>query len=168
MIVRSLGFTAAVSLALAGASGPAGAAPAAFDPAAFFTGKTVSSGTLKEMFSAAKPTRVATVGSMRADGTLVLDQDVAIGSDPVRHRVWKLRETAPGRFTGSISDATSPVSGRVAGDTLTLSYTLEGGLKVAQTLTLAPGGQSAHNAMTVRKFGVVVARLSETIRRQGR
>ena len=34
-----------------------------------------------------------------------------------------------------------------------------------QLLDLAPDGQSTHNRMRFRKFGVVVARLDETIRR---
>ena len=42
----------------------------------------------------------------------------------------------------------------------------EGRLPTDQWLTLAPDGQSAHNILIVRKFGVTVAVLDETIRRQ--
>jgi len=136
-----------------------------FDPAAFFTGRTVSQGTLSQIFASDKRTNVTTFGTLRGPGDMELDQQVQIGDQPVRNRTWRLRETTPGRFAGTITDA-GPVTGSVAGDALTLTYTLDNNLNVHQVVTVNPGGQSAENVMRIRRFGITVARLTETIRRE--
>jgi len=135
-------------------------------PVTFFTGTTVSRGNIKEMLSAAKPTRAVSVGTLQPDGSLIIEQTVEIGDDPVRNRTWRLREMDDGKITGTISDATSPVKGTISGNVMKLSYKLKGGLKVGQVLTIAADGKSCSNEMKVRKFGIVVARLSETITRK--
>ena len=141
----------------------------AFDPAAFFTGRTTSEGTLSQIFSSTRTTRVSTFGTRQRNGDMVLEQDVQIGDEPMRHRVWRLRETTPGRFSGTISDAADDLEGTLAGDTLTLTYTMDNHLGVHQVITVNPGGQSAQNVMRIKRFGITVARLRETIvRREGR
>ena len=144
----------------------AGSATAEVDPVTFFTGTTVSNGTIKEAFSSQKTTRATSVGTLQSDGSLVITQTVEIGDDPVRKRTWRLRELAGGKVTGSISDATSPVKGQINGNAMTLTYKLEGGLKVNQVLTMNPDGKTCKNEMKIRKFGIVVARLSEVISRK--
>lgn len=139
-----------------------------FDPAAFFTGRTTSEGTLKQILSSTKTTRVTTFGTRLAGGDMLLEQDVQIGDQPVRHRTWRLRESSPGRFTGTISDAADDLEGTLSGDTLTLTYTMDNHLGVHQVITVQPGGQSASNVMRIRRFGITVARLRETIRREAR
>ncbi|MCL6250495.1 DUF3833 domain-containing protein [Altererythrobacter sp. KTW20L] len=164
---RTMKLTMA-ALALVGSAGlHAQSAPraATFDPAAFFTGRTVSQGTLSQIFSSTKETNVTTFGTLRAPGDMELDQQVTIGNEPTRQRTWRLRETAPGRFAGTITDA-GPVSGSVSGNALTLTYTLDNNLNVHQVVTVNPGGQSAENVMRIRRFGITVARLTETIRRE--
>ena len=146
----------------------AAAAPApagrAFDPVAFFTGRTTGQGFLKKAFSARQATRVT--GSGRVEGgALLLDQTVAIAGEPTRQRHWRLRQAAPGRWSGSISDAKGPVAASAAGMVLTIRYTSDEGMGVAQTVTLAPDGRSARNRMKIRKFGLTVATIDETIRR---
>ena len=42
---------------------------------------------------------------------------------------------------------------------------MKGGLKAEQWLYLKRGGQVAENVMVIRKFGIPVARLTETITR---
>ncbi|MFC3096813.1 DUF3833 family protein [Alteraurantiacibacter palmitatis] len=162
---------AAPALALALLAGSAtlnaqpAASPARFDPAAFFTGRTTSEGTLTQIFASDKVTRVTTFGTRQASGDMVLDQQVQIGEQPVRNRTWRLRETTSGRFTGTISDAANDLTGTLAGNTLTLTYTMDNNLNVHQVITANPGGQSAQNVMRIRRFGITVARLTETIRR---
>lgn len=138
---------------------------ARFDPVAFFTGPTASEGTLSQILSSTKPTRVTTFGVRQANGDMVLEQDVKIGDQPVRHRVWRLRETSPGRYAGTISDAATDVTGRLEGNQLTLTYTMDNNLGVHQVITARPGGQVADNVMRIRRFGITVARLRETIRK---
>lgn len=164
---RAMKMTAAVLVLLGSAGLHAQSTPraATFDPAAFFTGRTVSQGTLTQIFASDKATNVTTFGTLRGPGDMELEQTVQIGDQPERHRIWRLRETTPGRFAGSITDA-GPVTGSVAGDALTLTYTLDNNLNVHQVVTVDPGGQSAVNVMRIRRFGFTVARLTETIRRQ--
>ena len=162
----------AASLLLAAALVPASTALHAqattrFDPAAFFTGRTTSEGTLSQIFASDKTTRVSTFGTRLRNGDMELQQDVTIGDQPTRHRVWRLRETSPGRFTGTISDAANDLSGSLNGNTLTLTYTRDNNLGVHQEITVQPGGQSAVNVMRIRRFGITVARLREVIRRAG-
>lgn len=142
------------------------AAPARFDPAAFFTGLTESEGTLSQIFTSDRATRVSTFGTRQRNGEMVLEQDVQIGDEASRHRTWRLRETTPGRFSGTISDAADDLTGTLSGNTLTLTYTMDNNLGVHQVITANPGGQSALNVMRIRRFGITVARLEETIRRR--
>jgi Protein of unknown function (DUF3833) len=166
---RALGFALAFACALsplhiAAASIAAPAAPA-FDPVAFFTGLTEGVGQLKKAFSPVHRTAVHGRGVVRADGVLVLDQRVEEQGEALRVRQWQLRQTSPGHFSGSLSDASGPVSATISGGRLAIHYTMSGGMKVDQLLTMEPGGQSARHVMKVSKFGMTVATLNETIRR---
>lgn len=154
---------AALTLAVAVAAAAPPAAP--FDPVAFFTGPTEGAGRLKKVMAGSHKTRVRSHGSVRADGALVLEQTVEEEGEPDRTRRWVLRRTAPGAFSGTISDAKGPVSVSVAGATMTVRYTMTTGIAVAQTVTVAPGGRTARNLMKFRKFGVTVATLDEVIRK---
>jgi hypothetical protein len=130
----------------------------------FFSGNSEGDGTLKLPFSH-EQVHVRSSGHLAHDGTLILDQAVAAGTKAVRQRQWRIREVAPGRYSGTLSDAASPVVGERIGDRLRLRFRMKGGLAAEQWLAVAPDGQTARNRMTVRKFGIVVARLDETIRR---
>ena len=183
--MRTLSIRPALALALAAAAAfalaamappPAEAAtPAAvaaaetFDPVAFFSGATEGRGQLKKVMSAAQKTHATGFGTLRRDGTMVIDQRVVITGEPVTTRQWLLRPAGPGRFAGTYSDTPGPgampVAASVSGPRLTMRYSMPGKLSVEQVMTLAPGGQSARNVMKIRKFGIVVATLDETIRR---
>ncbi|MEO5706736.1 MAG: DUF3833 family protein [Alteraurantiacibacter sp.] len=165
---RSFGMalTLGVLVASTALHAQSAATPARFDPAAFFTGRTTSEGTLSQIFTSRKTTRVSTFGTRQRNGDMVLEQDVTIGDQPTRHRTWRLRETTPGHFTGTISDAADDLTGTLSGNTLTLTYTMDNHLGVHQVITAQPGGQSARNVMRIRRFGITVARLEEVIRRE--
>jgi hypothetical protein len=137
----------------------------AFDPIAFFTGATRGTGRLKVALKPGEAIDVRGAGRVEPDGTLVLRQTVERhGRDPER-REWRIRQTALGRYTGTLSSATGPVDGRIEKGRLKLSYKMKGGLSATQWLTAAADGQSAQNRMTVRRLGVPVATINETIRR---
>jgi hypothetical protein len=166
----TLRLAGAFALALGGTFAPVCKAAeaslaAVYDPVAFFTGSTEGQGQLKKVFSGAHRTVTHGRGVVRADGMLVLDHRVEVQGEPVRLRQWQLRQTAPGRFGGSMSEASGPVSGTLAGNRLTMRYTMRGGMRVEQVLTISAGGQSASNIMKISKFGITVATLTETIRR---
>ncbi len=152
-----------LSLVLAGCGAPAPAAPPTFDPLAFFTGASRGEGTLKVMTKQSVPIRVESQGHLDGKGGIILDQIVREGSKPARQRRWVLRPTSPTTMTGTITDNPGPVRGRLDGNRLLLNYTMKGGLKAEQVLTIQPGGRSLINRMTVRKFGLPVAHVKEVI-----
>ncbi|WP_420606306.1 DUF3833 family protein [Novosphingopyxis sp.] len=164
-------FLAAFALALSACIGqvqaPDLAAPTPrFDALAFFEGHGEGTGTLDKLVGKSERTRVSSEGTRLADGSLRLVQHVTEGDKPERKRTWNIRETAPGRYAGTLTDAAGPVTGESEGNRLHLAYRMKGGLGVDQWLYLEPGGRVAQNRMKVSKLGVAVARLDETIRKQ--
>ena len=136
-----------------------------FDPAIFFAGNTHGDGQLRIALSGTKTVRVDGHGRSEPDGTLVLDQKVDDGGPKPKQREWRLRQTAPGHWTGTLTDANGPVSAITQGNTLHIAYPMKGGLKVEQWLYLQPDGKTALNRMSVSEKGMGVAGLEETIRR---
>ncbi|KQN26840.1 hypothetical protein ASE86_04635 [Sphingomonas sp. Leaf33] len=135
-----------------------------FAPLAFFTGHSVGEGVLRVTLSHARRVHVVSDGEVDPDGTLVLVQHVKEGSKPPRERTWHMRELGGGRFAVSLSDAIGPVEADVAGNRLHLRFRGKGGLGIEQWIYRQPGGDTALNRMVVRKFGLPVASLRETIR----
>jgi hypothetical protein len=104
-------------------------------------------------------------GRIDQSGALVLDQEVDDADGPLKHREWKMRSLGRGRYAATLSDATGPVVGTVEGNTLRLAFPAKGGLRIWQVLVLSSDGRSARNRLTIRKMGIVVAKLYETITR---
>ena len=141
-------------------------APAAgLDPLAFFTGRTRGDGQLKVIMKAPVPISVDSRGKPDGHGGIVLDQIIREGSKPLRSRRWVLHPTSPTTLSGTLTDAASPVRGSVSGRVLRLYYTRKDGLRASHVLTLQPGGQAMTNHMTVKRLGLVVARVEEIIRK---
>lgn len=173
----ALMLAACVSAPQALAPIPQAAAPR-FDPFVFFAGESAGTGTLALPRAADRPVRVASRGRIITETTresawaapprrvLVLDQTIREGEKPARTRQWRLHEIAPGRYSGTLSDAISPVTGEARGNLLVLEFMIPGSFKVRQELTLAPDGQRARNVMRVSQLGVTAAVLVEDIVRQ--
>ena len=140
-------------------------APRALDAIRFFDGMTEGQGVLKVAMRSPVTIRVQSRGQVETDGTLSVRQIVSEGDKPARTREWRIRELSPGRYAGTLSDAVGPVVGETVGNRLHLRFRTKNGLDAEQWLTLAPGGRSANNVMRVRKFGLTVASLDETIRK---
>ncbi len=132
----------------------------------FFTGRTEGRATLRVIMRKPTPVAVHGMGRVESDGTLVLDQIVGEAGKPPKKRQWRIRETSPDHYAGTLSDATGGVTGVARGDHLVLRFTMKGGFRAKQFLTLRPDGQSAHNVMVVRKMGMTVAVLDEVITRE--
>ncbi len=163
-------FLLALPLLLAACvAAPRPAAPDAAAPAfpvfAFFEGRSAGEGRLKIAFQSPRPVSVQSRGRIEKDRTLLLEQVIREGDKPARTRAWRIREVSPGRFSGTLTDASGPVKAEVRHNRLHISFRMKGGFDADQWLTLASGGRSAHNVMVVRKFGVTVAALDETIRK---
>ena len=137
-----------------------------FDPVVFFTGDTEGNGRLKVMTSRGKTMHVIGHGALQEDGVLVLDQTVMTQGDHATTRQWRIRQTAPDHYAGTLTGASGPVTLDVAENRLRIRYRAKGGLRFSQRLTLEPGGQQARNVMHVRKLGMVVATIRETIMRR--
>lgn len=142
------------------------AAGEAFDAVAFFTGVTHGEGQLKQALKREKRVTVASVGRADKDGLLLLDQKVAIEGEPLRLRHWRLRETSPGRYTGTISDATGPVDAQTMGRSMRIRYTAKDGVKVETWLTSLPGGRTVQNKTSFTKWGLKVGSLTERIEKR--
>lgn len=136
-----------------------------FPVMSFFEGRTEGSGVLKVAMRSPQPISVQSHGRIGAGETLSVHQTIVEGDKPARTREWRIREVAPGRYSGTLSDASGPVTGEATGNRLHLTFRMNGGLDAEQWLTLAPDGRSARNVMIVRKFGLTVATLEETIRK---
>jgi len=156
-------------LAVAFIGGSADAAPpppsasTGFDPLAFFAGRTHGDGCLKVLLSRCRKVTVEGSGKAGTDGSLIIDQDVTEGSKPTRHRQWTLKQISPGVFIGVLSDASGPVRAVSYPDRLEIAFGMKGGLRARQVLKLDPSGRVASNHLSIRKLGIVVATLDETI-----
>ena len=145
---------------------PALAAPASAEsPLAFFEGRTVSEGTTKIVMRKPYKARSQGVGRIEADGSLHLVQQVEENDEPRKERRWRIRQVAPNRFTGTMSDAVGPVAVDKVGGRFRFRFKMRGGLSVEQWLTPLADGLSARSTLTVKKFGIAVASGEALIRR---
>lgn len=151
-----------------GASGRPGLASDAptFDVARAFVGASAGEGRLKIAFRKTRPVHVQSTGHQTEDGTIVVDQIITEPGRKATTRQWRLREVAPGRYAGSLSDAAGPVEGAVRGNCLELRFRMKGDLTAHQWLFAMPDGRTVQNRMSIRKSGILVARLHETITRR--
>ena len=134
----------------------------------FFLGRTEGKGTIKGPLSRRTGLNEVGVGKIDGDGTLVLDQRVQREGHPVEIRQWRIRKLRDGRYAGTLSDAKGPITAEVNGNCLHLKYTIaKGNYGTEQYVYLQPGGRVAINRMIVRKFGLTVATVEETIRKVG-
>jgi hypothetical protein len=129
----------------------------------FFAGGPQGRGALKVILSGSKSIAVHDSGQIEPDGTLILNQRVEEQGKPAKRRQWRVPESLPGRYAGTLTDAAGPVAGEVTRSRLHLSFPMDGGLRVDQWLDLASDGRYARNHMVVRKLGIVVAKLEERI-----
>ena len=139
-------------------------AHAAFNPVDFFQGKTRGDGVLKIIFQSAKRMTVDSEGRTEKDGSLLLEQTIHEPGKPPRTRYWRLRETGPNRYEGSLTDAASAVRVDVDKDSVRIRYKGKDHLDFDQLLT-PDGPRQVHNSMRVKRFGFTVAHFEETIRK---
>lgn len=104
-------------------------------------------------------------GTLGADGGLVLVQRIEQEGRKTRTRRWTLHATGPFTYDGALSDAVGPVQAEAVGGLLHIRFKTKGNLAIEQWLALEPGGRAARNHLVVRKFGMRVAVLDETIRK---
>jgi hypothetical protein len=135
------------------------------DPLRFFEGRTENVGTVKVMLH--KPYRTHAIGRGRIerDGSLTLVQRVEDEGKPPRERRWQVRQTGPGRYVGTMTDALGPVVIEQVGNGYRFRFKMKGNLGVEQWLKPADGGNSARSLTRVKKFGMTVATSDAMIRK---
>jgi hypothetical protein len=137
---------------------------AAFNPVEFFRGKTHGEGMLKIIFQSPKKMMVDSEGRADKDGSLVLEQVVHEPGKPPRTRFWRLKQTAPNRYEGSLTDAATPVRVDVMKDGIRIRYTGKDHLNFDQLLKPVSDTE-IHDQIKITRFGITVARFDETIRK---
>ena len=155
---------ASLPIALIGASASAEGSDPVSDPMSFFEGRTESISTIKVMMR--KPYRSRTTGRGEiSDGVLHLVQRVHEDGKPPYDRNWRMRQVAPGRFSGTMSEARGAVTAEEVGGRYRFRFKLKGNVAIEQWLTPLPGGKSARTRLIIRKFGMTVGRSEGTIRK---
>lgn len=140
------------------------AAAAQFDPVAFFRGRTQGIGTLRPVLQKSKTIRVDSVGTEQKDGALLLTQTIHEPGKAPRTRTWRMRREGPAGYSGTLSDAIGPVRVEVEASGIRIRYKDKDRLDFDQRLTAA-GPRQLRNRMTIKRFGVTVARYDEIIRK---
>lgn len=163
--MRVAAAAAALALSSCGTSVVLPAAPAAsFDPIAFFAGRSHGAGTLDTLLESPVQVTVDSVGRVQGN-TLILDQSIRQGDQPPRERRWTMRRLSPSRYLGVLTDAVGPVHFTTSGPRAYVRYTMKDGVQVEQQLALQADGRTVLNRLDVKKFGIRVATLNETIRK---
>lgn len=154
----------AAAAALAAAAPAAGSGKAELDLVQFFIGRTQGENEVRIAFR--KPVRqlVQSVGRRASNGDLLLVDTIREAGKPVKTRRWLMRPDGPNRYTGTMSEAVTPVKVVIEGARATLRYSVKGGIKVEQTLTMRDR-RTVVNHVAARKLGVRLGRLDGTIRK---
>ena len=139
----------------------------AIDPIQFFTGHVVSWGVLENR--SGEPTRIVQTDCVGEtdDGALRMVQRLTVGQDAPATRTWRMRRAGPGRYEATANDMVGMAVGEAAGRafhwTWVLATTPGNPLKnvaMEQWWYLLDDG-SMLNRTTIRKFGVILAEVSE-------
>ena len=159
-----LALLAPVLIAAAATSASSAASLPQLDPLRFFEGRTETEGLIKVVFQ--KPYRGRSIGQgkIEPDGSLTLVQRVLDEGKPPHERRWSVRQTGPGRYTGTMSDATGPVKIEKVGARYRFRFTMQK-MAVDEWLTPMADGKSAKINTQVRRFGLIVATTEGTIRK---
>ena len=170
-----LALLAAVALAGCASVPPehfAGAKPT-FDPMAYFTGHTHSWGVFENR--AGNPSKRFTTdctGRMEGD-TLVLDQTFVYEDGSRQQRHWRIRRIDAHRYAAVANDVVGTGTGEAYGNAFHWEYTvaLKPGnpllaVRLKQWMYLQPDRRTLLNRGSVNKFGVEVAQIAESFRRE--
>ena len=134
-------------------------------PLRFFEGRTEMVTVVKVVMKKAYRSRTLGAGRILPDGTLALAQQIYDQGQPPSQRRWRIRQLAPGRFAGTMTEAVGPVLVDEVDGSYRFKFRMKGSLSVEQWLIPLPDGNSARTTLTVRKFGMRVASSVGTIRK---
>ena len=161
-VTRLLGGSAVIAASLVPTAAVADNTKA---PLQFFSGKTEMTSTVKVIMNKPFKSRAVGLGHILGDGSLALAQQVFDDGEAAKQRNWKIRQVAPGHYSGSMTEAVGPVVVDEIDGRYRFKFKMKGNLAIEQWLTPQPGGASARSTMTVRKFGMKVASSVGVIRK---
>ena len=168
------------ALAVAALSGCAALAPSdfaatkpQFDPVAFFTGTTKSSGVVENRAGSPRQ-RVETATRGRLSGDILeLEQDLSFSDGKRQHRSWRIRRIDAHHYEATANDMVGSARGEAYGNAFRWSFRLAlspgnpfGNVGMTQWMYLQPGGETMINHTIIRKYGIIVAQVTEQFRRQ--
>ena len=111
LVSRHALWSAILAIVFAGtAQGEDARPPSPVTPLLFFEGTTESIGTMSVAMHRSTSTHSRGVGTIARDGSLSLVQIVQDEGRAPYARRWSVRQVGPGQFTGSMSQATGPVT----------------------------------------------------------
>jgi hypothetical protein len=168
-VVLMAGVGCAMSPADFSRSGPI------FDVQKFYTGHTRSTGVVETRGGKPlKPVFTETWGRMH-NGVLTLVQDIRMGEEKPRRRVWQIRRVDTHRYAATTESVVGMARGESHGNAFRFSYTLAlqpgnplAHVRMTHWMYLQPDGRTMLNRVTVRKAGFVVAQISEVFVRSPR
>jgi hypothetical protein len=143
-----------------------------FDPERFFTGHTRSWGAVENWEG--NPVQVVTTETWGhlINGRLQLEQDLHVGGKRVQHRSWSLCRIDSHHFEATANDMVGTAKATVNGNTLSWTFVLAikpgnslFNIQMTQHMYLEPGGRTMVNRSVVRKFGFIVAEVTEEFHR---
>lgn len=144
-----------------------------FRPTEFFAGQTSSFGVMEDRAGAPKETvRTETTGRWVGE-TLELEQELVLGKSKPQHRSWRIRKLDAHRYEATANDIVGTVQGEAYGNVFHWSFTLAlsrgnpfANVRMSQWMYLQPDGKTMVNHSTIRKFGIVVAQVTEQFRKR--
>jgi hypothetical protein len=163
--MRYFRFTLIAPVLLLASASAATSPSVPIDPLRFFVGRTEGVSRVKVMFHKDYGTHSTGQGRIEPDGSLLLVQQVSDDGKPPHERRWRVRQVAPGRYAGTMTEADGPVAIDKVGDQYRFRFRMDGRLSVEQLLTPLPGGLAATNDAKVRRFGLVVATSQGIVRK---
>jgi hypothetical protein len=164
-VMQSFRLALIAPLILPASAATAAAANFSADPMHFFVGHTETVGQVKVLFHKGYATRSTGQGRIQPDGSLLLVQQVFDAGKPPHERRWRVRQTGPGRYTGTMTEAVGPVTIERIGDRYRFRFRMDGRLSVEQLLVPLAGGRAASSSVKIRKFGLIVATTDGIVRK---
>lgn len=112
---------------------------------------------------------VQTETSGRREGeTLKIEQDISVSGSKPQHRSWQIRQLDAHRYEATANDILGPVRGEAYGNVFHWEFTVAlspgnplENVRFSQWMYLQPDGTTMVNHSTIRKFGIVVAQVTE-------
>jgi len=156
---------------LLGIISSAGAAETPFRPERFLDGHTRSSGVFQNTVGKRQQRFTTECRGRRRGDTLFLDQRFRYDDGRTQDRRWQIKRVDAVHYVGRANDVVGVARGEVDSATFRFAYTvaLKPGnplfnVRLDQTMTLQRDG-TLQNYATIRKFGVVLSRVTERFRR---